>query len=51
LYDGFWKDTVQWNYWNTDTRILLKSFVKKIASMSDGIRCDMAMIIINDLFY
>ncbi|CAD8083789.1 unnamed protein product [Paramecium sonneborni] len=50
-WDGFWKDTAQWNYWNQDTRNYLKSVVKKIASMSDGMRCDMAMVILNDLFY
>ena len=51
MYDGAWKDTAQWNFWNPETRNHLKNVVMKIASLSDGMRCDMAMIILNDLFY
>lgn len=46
-----WKDTAQWNYWNNEARAYLKGVVKKIASMSDGMRCDMAMVILNDIYY
>eukprot|EP01106_Pelomyxa_sp_JSP_P005480 TRINITY_DN1868_c0_g1_i2.p1 TRINITY_DN1868_c0_g1~~TRINITY_DN1868_c0_g1_i2.p1 ORF type:complete len:375 (+),score=96.90 TRINITY_DN1868_c0_g1_i2:141-1265(+) len=43
-----WKDTAQLNYWNTDTRNLMLSKLKTIASMADGIRCDMSHCILNN---
>jgi len=46
-----WSDTAQLNYWNSETRSLMLQQLMTIASMADGIRCDMAYIVLNDLFY
>jgi len=47
---GSWPDTAQLNYWNPDLfqqRIQELAFV---ASVADGIRCDMAYLLLNDVF-
>ncbi|KAH3756646.1 alpha amylase, catalytic subfamily protein [Pelomyxa schiedti] len=46
-----WTDTAQLNYWNQDTRSLMLQQLQQIGNMADGIRCDMAYIVLNDLFY
>jgi hypothetical protein len=48
-YPG-WTDTAQLNISNSETRKALLSTIKKIAAMCDGIRCDMAMLLLNDVF-
>lgn len=40
-------DTAQFNYWNPQTRTLQLTNLMKVASMADGIRCDMAMLLLN----
>nr|CAG4713238.1 unnamed protein product [Naegleria fowleri] len=48
--DGYfpaWTDTAQFNYWNPQTRTLQLTNLMKVASMADGIRCDMAMLLLN----
>ncbi|KAJ5078319.1 alpha-14-glucan:maltose-1-phosphate maltosyltransferase [Anaeramoeba ignava] len=49
MYDGSWKDTAQLNYWNMDLKAQRIAQMKHIASLSDGMRCDMAMLILNDI--
>jgi glycosidase len=48
-YFSAWLDTAQWNYWNNDTRTLQLSKMLKVASLADGIRCDMSMLLLNDI--
>lgn len=45
-----WTDTAQLNYFNPQARIALIQQIEKIARYCDGIRCDMAMLVINDIF-
>ena len=45
-----WSDTAQLNYFNPALRKAMLSELRKIAGYSDGIRCDMAMLVINDIF-
>ncbi|MCQ2817026.1 MAG: alpha-amylase family glycosyl hydrolase, partial [archaeon] len=49
-YSSAWTDVGQLNYWNNNTRILMTNKLKRVASLADGIRCDMAYIILNDYF-
>ena len=49
-YPG-WTDTAQLNYFNTGLRKAMIEVIKKIATMSDGIRCDMAMLIMKGIQY
>ena len=49
-YFAPWRDVAQLNYFNPDTRAALTSTVAKIASHCDGVRCDMAMLVLNDIF-
>ena len=48
-YPG-WTDTVQVNILNPGTRREVLATLKKIAQMCDGVRCDMAMLLLNDIF-
>jgi hypothetical protein len=45
-----WPDTAQLNYFSRDARSALTAELKKIASHCDGVRCDMAMLVLNDIF-
>jgi len=45
-----WPDTVQLNYFNPKTRSALIRQLKKIAQHCDGVRCDMAMLVLNEIF-
>lgn len=45
-----WTDTIQINYFNPQTREFMTSCLKKIAKMCDGVRCDMAMLVLNNVF-
>uniref|UniRef100_A0A6T8GFN1 Glycosyl hydrolase family 13 catalytic domain-containing protein n=1 Tax=Hemiselmis andersenii TaxID=464988 RepID=A0A6T8GFN1_HEMAN len=47
-YDG-WEDTVQINYGNPAAREEMCNILKKIASLADGVRCDMAMLMCEDV--
>jgi len=44
-----WTDTAQLNYRAPATRKVATETIKKIASMCDGIRCDMAMLLLNEV--
>lgn len=48
-YFSAWSDTAQWNYWNPETRKLQLQKLLKVASFADAIRCDMAMLLLNDV--
>ena len=46
-----WKDTVQINYFIKDARKYLIQTLKEITEVCDGVRCDMAMLPLNNVFY
>ena len=50
-YSSPWTDVAQLNYYNLETRKMMKKKLLRIAELSDGVRCDMAYIILNDYFY
>lgn len=45
-----WPDTLQLNYSNPATQAALTAELCKIASQCDGLRCDMAMLVLPDIF-
>ncbi|MGH9445596.1 MAG: alpha-amylase family glycosyl hydrolase, partial [Terriglobia bacterium] len=45
-----WPDTAQLNYYNPATRKAMMGVLKLITSHCDGARCDMAMLITNNVF-
>jgi alpha amylase-like protein len=49
-YFAPWRDVAQLNYFNPDTRAALTATVAEIAHHCDGVRCDMAMLVHNDIF-
>lgn len=48
-FDG-WPDTFQLNYANPDLHEAMAAQLEKVASLCDGVRCDMAMLILPDVF-
>lgn len=44
-----WTDTVQLNYFNEETRKFMIENLLKIAAICDGVRCDMAMLVMNNV--
>jgi len=49
-YFAGWPDTVQLDYGNPDVIEAMKQELVRIASQCDGVRCDMAMLILPDVF-
>jgi len=45
-----WADTFQLNYWSPDTVTFMTQLLETLASKSDLIRCDMAMLALNDVW-
>jgi glycosidase len=45
-----WTDTAQLNLNNPATRLALKQEIGRISRYCDGIRCDMAMLVMNQIF-
>ncbi len=45
-----WTDTAQLDYRNPSTRRAMREELLRIAGMCDGVRCDMAMLVLNDVF-
>ncbi len=45
-----WPDTVQLNLSRAEVRCALVRELRKIAEHCDGVRCDMAMLVLNDIF-
>jgi len=46
-----WQDTVQINFFNEKARDYLCGILLKLADVCDGVRCDMAMLPLNNVFY
>jgi Alpha amylase, catalytic domain len=49
-YFAGWPDTLQLNYANPGTQQAMIATLVKIAGQCDGVRCDMAMLVIPDVF-
>jgi hypothetical protein len=45
-----WPDTAQLNYFNPATRNAMLGVLSEIAKHCDGVRCDMAMLCLNEIF-
>lgn len=45
-----WSDVAQLNYFNPDCRQGMIGILKNIAQYCDGVRCDMAMLVTNEIF-
>lgn len=45
-----WTDVAQLNHFNPDTREALVDALREIAAHADGVRCDMAMLLLNEVF-
>jgi hypothetical protein len=45
-----WTDTVQLDYRRVQTRVAMTALLQEIAGLCDGVRCDMAMLLLNDVF-
>jgi hypothetical protein len=48
-FDG-WPDTLQLNYANPQTQEAMIGELERIAGQCDGVRCDMAMLVLPDVF-
>lgn len=46
-----WTDTIQVNYFNPSARAFMIDRLKNIAGYCDGVRCDMAMLCLNNVFH
>ncbi|MDR3667237.1 MAG: alpha-amylase family glycosyl hydrolase [Ignavibacteriaceae bacterium] len=46
-----WQDTVQVNYFSINAREYLCNILLKLVEVCDGLRCDMAMLPLNNVFY
>jgi hypothetical protein len=49
-YFAGWPDTLQLNYANPVTQQAMTDILLKIAGQCDGVRCDMAMLVLPDVF-
>ena len=49
-YCPAWTDTVQLDYRRADTRAAMLGLLQNIAQLCDGVRCDMAMLLLNEVF-
>ncbi|MDH5255152.1 MAG: alpha-amylase family glycosyl hydrolase [Gammaproteobacteria bacterium] len=49
-YFAGWPDTVQLNYGNPATQQAMIGELERIADQCDGVRCDMAMLVLPDVF-
>ena len=45
-----WRDVAQLNYFNPETREAMRGVLARLAAHCDGVRCDMAMLALNDVF-
>ncbi len=45
-----WSDTVQLDYRRPETRAAMIELLQSVARRCDGVRCDMAMLLLNDIF-
>jgi hypothetical protein len=49
-YFAPWTDTVQLDYRRASTRNAMTDLLRSVSSRCDGVRCDMAMLLLNDVF-
>src|SRR5581483_10513015 len=49
-YSPAWTDTVQLDYRRSETRATMAGLLQEVAQRCDGVRCDMAMLVLNDVF-
>jgi hypothetical protein len=49
-YFAPWTDAVQLDYRRVVTRSMMTQLLQSIAGRCDGVRCDMAMLVLNDVF-
>src|SRR5262249_39748886 len=49
-YCAPWTDTVQLDYRQPETRAAMINVLTGISDLCDGVRCDMAMLVLNDVF-
>lgn len=49
-YFPSWADTAQLDYRHAETRQAMAEVLEKIATLCDGVRCDMAMLVMHDVF-
>jgi hypothetical protein len=49
-YFAPWTDVAQLNYFNPGTRLAMQATLRDISAHCDGVRCDMAMLVLNDVF-
>ena len=49
-YCGGWPDTLQLDYSNPATQAAMRGELLRIAGQCDGVRCDMAMLVLPDVF-
>ncbi len=49
-YFAPWIDTAQINFWSPQAREAWLTELLKLAKVADGVRCDMAMLALNDVF-
>jgi glycosidase len=45
-----WRDVAQLNFFNPDTRLAVRGVLRELSARCDGVRCDMAMLVLNDVF-
>lgn len=45
-----WTDTAQLDYRNPDLQEALRDLLKQLADICDGVRCDMAMLVLSEVF-
>lgn len=45
-----WQDTIQVNYFNPLAQEIMIDKLKKVSKLCDGVRCDMAMLALNNIF-
>ncbi len=50
-YFPAWRDVVQLNAFSADLRAEVARTLASIADQCDGVRCDMAMLMLNEIFY
>lgn len=46
-----WKDTIQVNFFSESAREFLTGILLQLTELCDGVRCDMAMLPLNNVFY
>jgi hypothetical protein len=45
----YWSDVAQLDYRNPETRRVMRDLLLSVAARCDGVRCDMAMLLLNDV--